>query len=133
MRDLNYPVLPSLDEIRAWAFDRNAKYPCQDWDIINFTNIGNVERTKLVLALAADPECPKREAFVHFLYCLAGQVFRNGYRELEVRGLRVAIDEAADSANEAVREWAAEATSLLNREKRFIYAHWFIRRPKRKS
>lgn len=67
------PLNPSRDEIKHWAYDAEtppAKDP--DFDL----SVADLAHADLLVRLAADPECPKRQYFLGCLYLLVGERVR---------------------------------------------------------
>lgn len=63
MRD---PWNPTSAEITTWAYEPASMWPGQDWDLA----VTDDHNAHLLLKLASDPACPKREFFLRCLELL---------------------------------------------------------------
>jgi hypothetical protein len=113
-------VNPTAAEIRRWAFSAEAMHPMQDWDLI----VAHPDLATTLIALAADPDCPRRRFFLGCLYLIAGDAVRSHYLTLSVDGLRTLTDEADGHADPWLRSWAARTRALIEAPGTFDYDAW---------
>ena len=125
---MNDPYNPTLDEIRAWAYS-DEQEPCQDWDIIAFDKEIDAPLLSLLLSVAADPACAKKDDFLHFLYVVTGSVVRAVLRGEAVarrtESLGVALEQAASRPDPRLALWAGRSRAVLAAPETFLYDDWF--------
>lgn len=98
------PWNPTADELVAWAHS-DRPHPVEDWDLV----LTSPEHAPVVLALAADPSCPRRGFLLGCLETLVREAASRGAAE-EVTPLVEAVRRAGTPA---LALWAARATLLL--------------------
>ena len=64
---LRNPSNPAEDELRAWAYDPDAREPMQDWDLVLAWQVDRGFLGRCVV-YAADPSCPKADFFLDVLF-----------------------------------------------------------------
>ncbi len=90
------PWNPTLCEVRRWAFEQDAMFPEQDWDLALLW-CGFASEC---LRLAADETCPNRDFFIHMLYLHVGDAIRSDFSSAS----RVEVDKLLSAAlNHAVQ------------------------------
>ena len=113
------PWSPQEIEIRNWAYSDDP-WPEQDWDI----GINDGNNDSLLIELALDQECPKRNFFIHAIYFMVGEVIHSKEsekRKKEVLNLVTPHDKSNDNI---IKKWAQESKCLLNGEIEFEYGYW---------
>lgn len=113
------PWDPTDEEIREWAFEANALCP-EDWDLW-ITGIGKDE---LLLELAGDDACPKREFFLRCLYLLVGDAVRTERRQIDRALLDKLFALAEASQNAPLQKWVSRSRHLIEHPDEFNYEKW---------
>ena len=123
MRLVNYfanPWNPQPEEIRAWAYDADAMWPEQDFDLA----LSWAGHEKACLDLAADDACPKRLFFLSVLYLMVGDAVRSNFKvasEPVVRGL---VERGKEYSHPDIRIWQERSRALLANRELFNYDKW---------
>ena len=114
------PHDPDNDDIMEWLLG-GGHWPEQDWDWY----VGNGRNDQLVLQLANDLTCKKREFFVHALYHIVGDYYEWNREEDVIRnrinGLMVNV---SDSSHPDLIEWKAVTARLFAGEIQFTLDDW---------
>jgi hypothetical protein len=100
---------PTPEELCAWAYQADAMWPTEDWDLA----VADDDRSTLVLRLATDVACPSRNFFLRCLYLLVGDAVRSGFvahRRESVLGLLAQVP--ADCPPDVTR-WANRSRELM--------------------
>ncbi len=88
---LTNPIDPTPEDLRLWAYTRDAEYPdemSQDWDLC----VISFERAPLILEFASDENCPNRRFFLGCLYTMAGDCVRTEAGRRNIPKLRAVLD-----------------------------------------
>jgi hypothetical protein len=112
---------PTEDEIRRWANTPDAMYPMQDWDLVLASE---PSRWNLFFELAADPSCPKRDAFVRLLYLIVGDAVRGNWVYSPRPAVEALIARGDGSPLDDLELWARRAGALLRDPALFDYEAW---------
>ncbi|GAA6140039.1 hypothetical protein NBRC116583_37860 [Arenicella sp. 4NH20-0111] len=111
----------SAVELERWAYDSNARFPDQDWELAVAIS-GNDD---LVLKLSQDESCPNRDFMVSCLYMIVGDFLHSGSdfpnRESEIINL---AKKANESKNSKVYEWSEKTIHILKNKNEFEYNDW---------
>lgn len=127
------PVNPTPEELRAWAFDSNAGPPqtAAQWDLL----LADDPLMPTLVALAADPVCPKRTFALHCLYLYAADAVRTGFRAHPKRKVRKILEQAEATQDAWVDLWVQNTRALIKDPDLFDYHDWcqggLARRPRR--
>ena len=113
------PWNPTADEIKAWAFSEDL-WPEQDWDLA----VNDGRNDFLLIQLACDESCPKRDFFLHSIYFMVGDsVYSNAPVE-RIEELRELISKVPHEASSEIDKWRREAMDLLRDPSKFEYDYW---------
>jgi hypothetical protein len=115
------PVIFATD-VMTWAFSKEDPCrPIEDWDIILAHGLDG----EVLLRLASDQQCPKRDFFLHCLYILVGDYVRV---LLGGRWTPPSLDDllvhAATSDNPTIRTWCQRSRNLIAHPETFDYDFW---------
>lgn len=113
------PNNPTPKEIRQWAYHKTKNEPIRDWNIV-ISTLGNAE---LLLALAEDKSCPKRQYFLECLYLLVGNSVSK-HRATDAGKVEVYLARAEKSSEPAIVNWVTRSREILRDLRRFDYAEW---------
>jgi len=112
---------PKLEEIRHWAYDRKAMFPCEDWPLA-LENLGFEEH---YMEFVVDEQCPKRAVFLNVLYLIVGDTVRGGSLTSEPPAFLEELFEKAKSlSDQDLNRWANESKALLSNPETFDYEYW---------
>ena len=114
------PWNPTLDEVRRWAFDPDARWPDEDWDIALTWSGLEFE----CLTLAADAACPARDFFLHVLYLHVGDAVRGEFSPAWRARVEALLDAASDASDERIRLWRERSLRLIDEPESFDYDAW---------
>ena len=95
---------PTLDEVRAWGYDAEAWLSDQDEDLV----LATPQYIPVLVALALDAACPKREVALQYLnlYARDALEWRSHRSELEVRAFLEAAQALVRTEHAGLRKWA---------------------------
>ena len=117
MRD---PWNPRKHELRVWAYDPEASWPDQDFDL----SVAELCFSELILEFANDDSCPKKEFFLSCAYILIGDAVMTeyGFRTKEdVEGFLIEVNAIK---NERMSLLYNRAIELMNNPPSFDYDLW---------
>lgn len=118
---------PTNEEIRQWAYEADAAYPTQDWDIIVFHDVSEEDDdfNRLILELASDPDCPSQHLFLGYLELMTHNFvgIKKGCREKKLAKITMLIEMAEKSTIPEVLEWAQKAKKGIE-DKSFSYKYY---------
>lgn len=120
---MNYfanPWNPQPEEIRAWAYDANAPWPHQDFDLA----LSWARHEKAYLDLAADVTCPKQNFFLSMLYRVVGDAIRHEYKSVPKPILLGFIERGSSYTAPGIREWQTRSMALISDPSQFDYYLW---------
>jgi hypothetical protein len=113
-------VNPTHAELRAWAAERGAMCPMEDWDLM--ITAGS-ENDMVCLELAAS-DLPNADFFLRCLHIVIGDALRTEWRTRSREEIEGLVAQGAPSANAAVRKWAQAARQVLSRPDTFDAEDW---------
>ena len=129
MRRIENIYAPTEEDILAWAFSPEKKWPAEDWDF--YVLVPHNDR--LVLKLANDPACPQQEFFLHALYYFVGSTFNRPVvseeRMARIQQLLAMVD---GSASAGVVQWKENVRKLMAAELKFdteMWLHYMFQEP----
>lgn len=67
---------PMKQELREWAYDPNAIWPDQDFDL----SVAKLHFDDLIIDFSADDKCPKRNLFLKCAYLIVGDAVMTDYK-----------------------------------------------------
>lgn len=109
-------------DVIAWAYSpENPWGPIEDWDLI----LAHTPERELLVQLASDPHCPKRDFFLHCLYILVGdyvRVLQGGMWTPPSLG-HLLIQEATNE-DPAICTWSQRSRDLIAHPETFDYDFW---------
>lgn len=112
---------PTVEELRAWAFDADASEPVQDWDLI----LSWLPYDVVYLELASSRECPKADFFLSLLYFIVGDAVRTEFRSRKKESIKELLSEAqVRFPARVIHQWCQRSRDLLAHPERFSYADW---------
>lgn len=109
---------PSEAEIRAWASDPISLAPVQDWDL------ALLHHGVLVLELASDARCPKRDFFLRVLYLIVGDAVRTDYRAVKRDTVDHLLQAGRGSSCASIERWVTRSRELMVAPSLFNYELW---------
>jgi hypothetical protein len=117
MRD---PYNPTRDEIRAWAYEKGALEPEQDWDL-HLARLGEFD---LYVELAGADDCPNWSYFIRLLYFIVGDAVRSDYRTLSRRSLEDVLALTDHIPKFRFYRLRQRAADLMSEPASFDYHKW---------
>ena len=120
MRMISDPANPSAFEVEAWAYDAEAEWPHQEWDLFLSWKV----EEDLYLQLAADAKCPKQGFFRHLLHYIVGKAISSEYKTYSKINTEAFIQKGKRHKNKDIQQWAARAAELVRDPSRFEYDDW---------
>lgn len=117
MRD---PFNPTRDEIRAWAADKDAHEPDQDWDL-HLARLGEYD---LYVELAGSDDCPNWGYFLRLLYFIVGDAVRSDYQTLSRESLEDVLALTVHIPRFRFHQLRQRAAELMSDPGSFDYHQW---------
>ncbi|GAB4210872.1 MAG: hypothetical protein OHK0012_02290 [Synechococcales cyanobacterium] len=114
------PWNPTNEELRDWAFDHDAMWPTQDFDL----SVADLGFCEIILELASDNTCPKQRFFVQCAYLIVGDAVRTDYKtatKLDVSGF---LDKAKKTGNKHMLKFVEQSSDLMRNPLKFDYEQW---------
>ncbi|PXY20514.1 hypothetical protein BAY59_31140 [Prauserella coralliicola] len=109
-----------LAEFMTWAYEPLTLAPRQDYDL----ELAVVDFAPLLLEMASDPACPKRDYVLGVLYILAGEAVRSGFRSPSRSQLEQVVQQAERAVDPWVTTWARRTRALIATPETFEYTAW---------
>lgn len=109
-------------DVIAWAYSQGSPWgPIEDWDLI----LAHTLDGELLMRLASDPHCLKRDFFLHCLYILVGDTVRilRGSAPLPP-SLELLLAQATTSRDAAIDTWRERSRDLIAHPETFDYDFW---------
>jgi hypothetical protein len=109
-------------DVMAWASSQEDPWgPIEDWDLI----LAHALDGEILLQLASDLQCPKRDFFLHCLHILVGDYVRV---LLGGRWTPPSLDnlllQAVTNENPAICTWSQRSRDLVAHPETFDYDFW---------
>jgi hypothetical protein len=101
---------PTDDELCAWAYEPDAMWPTEDWDLAVTTD----DRSALLLRLAMDRGCPSRNFFLRCLYLFVGDAARTAFVAHRRETVVDLLASVPPQCPPDVARWAARSRELIN-------------------
>lgn len=117
---INDPVETSKEELRQWAYDPEAMEPQQDFDLL----VVLLGLNDLVLAFAADDECPKQTYFLSCAYLIVGDAVRTDYHSESREYIDQFLADARNTQHPKLLEMVSRAEALIVDPASFDYDDW---------
>ena len=114
------PWNPKPDEIRAWAYDSDAMYPEEDFDLA----LSWAGHELVYFELVDDEACPKRTLFLSVLYLMVGDAVRSGFNVAPEQVVREFIERGNDYNHPDIQKWQERSRALLANHDLFDYDLW---------
>ncbi|WP_223788796.1 hypothetical protein [Marinicella meishanensis] len=114
------PVNPSRAELRQWAYDAEAMEPMQDFDLL----VVLLGLNDLVLAFAADDQCPKQRYFLACAYLIVGDAVRTEYRSESRDYIDQFLADAGNTQHPKLLELVNRSAALIADPESFDYDDW---------
>jgi hypothetical protein len=114
------PWKPTPDEIREWAYKRDAVEPCQDWDLA----LAWTRHEQALFECTADDHCPNRRFILGVLYLVVGNAVRSGFRTVARPIIEGFIARGDEFAHSDIRLWQQRSKELLQHPEMFDYQYW---------
>lgn len=114
--------MPSEEDILEWAFNPDPKWPESDWDYYVLRD----QNDSLIVKLANDKNCPKRNFFLHALYYFIGDAFNNRTHVSEEKRARIRklTSLVGESDSESLIIWKQRVEDLLSSKIEFDPEKW---------
>jgi hypothetical protein len=112
---------PTVEELRAWAFDASSLEPMQDWDLV----LSWVPYEDVYAEFASTKACPKADYFLALLYLIVGDAVRAEYRNRskeDIEALLWKLEQRFPAY--VIRQWIQRSRELLAQPERFRYEDW---------
>ena len=115
------PWNPTSAELMAWAYDRNSTWPEQDWDLA----VTSDHNGQLLLQLALDTTCPKREFFLRCLYLFVGDAVRSGFVAHRRDAVVELLNSVPSGPTPEISRWLARSQDLIDADRSAVdYTLW---------
>jgi hypothetical protein len=115
------PWNPTSAEITAWAYDPTSMWPEQDWDLA----VTSDQNTDLLLQLASDAACPKRDFFLRCLYLFVGDAVRSGFVAHRHEVVVELLENVPVACTPEISRWLARSQKLLDASRGAVdYTLW---------
>ena len=114
------PWNPTLEELRRWAYDPQAEFPCQDWDLaLPWTG-----HEDAYLEMIQDPDCSGGSFFLEIIYLMVGDVVRGGFKRKPRAGVEAFVEKGRGSEHPVVAKWYERSMDRLANPNLFRYEDW---------
>jgi hypothetical protein len=120
---LRHPCNPAEDELRAWAYDPEAREPVQDWDLVLSWQVDRGFLSRCV-AYAADPSCPKADFFLDVLFQWVETTARSEHFDVLRATLDGWLDVARGVTDRRVKDWRHQARLVFQGVEPFERERW---------
>jgi hypothetical protein len=117
---LKDPWNPTEAEIFAWAFDANASYPDQDWDLV----IADLRYKHLMLFLATNKKCPKRDFFLSCLYLIVREAVQSNWQNFKQVEIEQLLIDAHQYDDAEISRWIERTKALIADPSHFDPQSW---------
>lgn len=107
-------------ELRDWAFDTNADWPTQDFDI----TIGELSFSKIILELAVDQNCPKQIFFLQCAYFIVGDAVLTDFQTESKEDITNFLNQASNTDSDILLSFVKRSKELMRNPTKFDYDHW---------
>ncbi|AZZ92640.1 hypothetical protein EUZ85_18685 [Hahella sp. KA22] len=114
------PWNPITEELREWAFDVNALWPTQDFDLA----VAELYLSEIILELASDDNCPKQRFFLKCAYIIVGDAVRTEYHTESKEDVMSFIDSAEKTGNSYLLKFIEQSKDLMQNPSKFDYDQW---------
>ncbi|TPV54582.1 hypothetical protein FJ444_18955 [Aestuariibacter sp. GS-14] len=114
------PWNPINEELREWAFDADALWPTQDFDLA----VGELYLSEIILELASDDSCPKQRFFVRCAYLIVGDAVRTDYKTESKDDVEVFLEKAEKTGNTFLLKFVEHSKDLIQKPSKFDYDQW---------
>jgi len=82
------PWYPETNELKLWAYDENAMWPTQDFDL----SIADLTLADSILNYGSDHNCPKKDFFVKCAYLIIGDAVRTEFNTESLNEVKVFLN-----------------------------------------
>lgn len=114
------PWNPTEAEIFAWAFDANASSPDHDWDLV----VADLRYKHLILFLATNEKCPKRDFFLSCLYLIVESAVQSNWQNFKQAEIKQLLIDAHQYDDAEISQWIERAKPLIADPSQFDPQAW---------
>ncbi|MGE6433124.1 hypothetical protein [Shewanella baltica] len=114
------PWNPINEELREWAFDTEALWPTQDFDLA----VGELYLSEIILELASNNSCPKQSFFLKCAYLIVGDAVRTDYHTESKENVIEFLKQAEKTGNIHLLEFVEHSKELISNPSKFDYDQW---------
>ena len=114
------PWNPINEELREWAFDADALWPTQDFDL----SVADLYLSEIILELASDNKCPKQRFFLKCAYIIVGDAVRTDYHTESKKDVMSFLDRAEKTGNSYLLKFIEHSKDLMQNPSKFNYDQW---------
>jgi hypothetical protein len=114
------PWNPANEELREWAYDADALWPTQDFDLA----VGELYLSQIILELASDNNCPKQRFFVQCAYLIVGDAIRTDYNTESKEDVVAFLEQAEKIDNTYLLKFVEQSKELMQNPLKFDYDEW---------
>jgi hypothetical protein len=114
------PYNPINEELREWAFDVDALWPEQDFDLA----VAKLNLSEIILELSSDNNCPKQRFFVKCAYLIVGDAVRTDYYTASRQDVVAFLEKAKKTGNHYLFRFVEQSNELIQNPSKFDYDQW---------
>lgn len=118
---MNGLVDPSDTQLREWAYNPD-KFESNSQDVELL--VARLDRSAIILELAADDNCANRLFFLRCAYLIVGNAYRSRVSESKKLELLAFVRKAEKTNNRCLLVFAQEAKALIEDSSSFTYQLW---------
>lgn len=108
------------DELRVWAYDADAPWPDQDFDL----SVAEMYFSDLIIEFAADHQCPKRLFFLGCAYLLVGDAVMTDYQSRSKNEVQSFLAAVKKQDQDSLNRLYERSVELLENPGIFDYDLW---------